>query len=161
GAGTGGTYALTFTASNSVATSPAQAFTLAVNQAPTITSANAATFTVGLAGTFSVTTSGFPAPSLTRGGVAPPSGATSTDNGNGTGTLGGTPATGTAGTYTVIFTAANPVGTNTQNFTLTVVTAAGATLTAPGTYYWTVPQGITQATFDVYGAQGGTGGSSG
>src|SRR4029077_21241057 len=70
-------------------------------QAPAITSANATTFTVGQAGPFTVTTTGQPIPSITRGGAALPSGVTFTDNGNGTGTLSGTPAAGTGGTYAI------------------------------------------------------------
>ena len=65
-AGTGGRYPLTFTAANGVLPDGTQAFTLTVNQAPAITSAASATFTVGAAGIFTVTTTGFPAPTLTR-----------------------------------------------------------------------------------------------
>ena len=42
------------------------------------------------------------------------------DNGNGTGTLGGTPAAGTGGTYAMTFTATNSGGSAVQSFTLTV-----------------------------------------
>ena len=65
-AGTGGTYAITFTAANGVLPNGTQAFTLNVNQAPAITSAASTTFTVGAAGSFTVTTSGFPAPTVTH-----------------------------------------------------------------------------------------------
>jgi large repetitive protein len=132
-AGTGGTHAVTFTASNGVLPNATQTFTLNVNQAPAITSAASATFTIGAAGSFTVTTSGFPAPSLTRGGVALPSGLQFVDNGNGTGTLSGTPAAGTGGTYAISFTATNVVGsTAPQPFTLTVsqppaITSAAST----------------------------------
>ena len=86
-----------------------------------ITSANAATFVVGSAGNFSVTTSGFPAPAIARGGVALPSGVTFVDNANGTGTLSGTPAALTGGTYALTFQATNTVGSSgVQSFTLTV-----------------------------------------
>src|SRR5262249_6110785 len=86
------------------------------------TSANATTFTVGQAGTFTVTTTGFPKASIARGGVALPSGVMFVDNGNGTGTLSGTPGPGTGGTYILSFTASNGVPPNAvQNpFTLTV-----------------------------------------
>ena len=65
-AGTGGSYAITFTATNTVGSTAPQAFTLTVNQAPAITSANTTSFTVGVAGTFTVTTTAFPAPAITR-----------------------------------------------------------------------------------------------
>ena len=131
-AGTGGTYAITFTASNGVPPNAVQNFTLTVNQAPAITSANATTFTVGTAGTFTVNTTGFPTPSIAQGGALP-AGVTFVNNGNGTGTLSGTPAAGTGGTYAITFTASNGVSPNAvQNFTLTVnqapaITSANAT----------------------------------
>ena len=124
--GTSGTYSLTFTASNGVGTPAKQTFTLTVNLAPVITSANNTTFTVGAAGTFTVTTTGTPTPSLSETGGLP-SGVTFKDNGNGSGTLSGTPASGTSGTYSITFTASNGVGTAaSQTFTLTVTTAQTA-----------------------------------
>jgi hypothetical protein len=118
--GTAGGYAITITASNGVGTAATQSFTLTVNQAPAITSANSTTFTVGTAGTFTVTTTGTPTPSLGESGALP-SGVTFKDNGNGTGTLGGTPASGSVGIYAVTITAGNGVGTAaSQSFTLTV-----------------------------------------
>ena len=132
-AGTGGTYAITFTASNGVPPNAVQNFTLTVNQAPAITSANTTTFTVGTAGSFTVTTSGFPAPSIARGGAALPAGVSFIDNGNGTGTLSGTPAAGTGGNYAITFTATNTAGSSpTQSFTLVVrqapvITSANST----------------------------------
>jgi uncharacterized repeat protein (TIGR03803 family) len=89
-------------------------------QAPAITSANSVTFTVGVAASFTVTTTGSPTPDLTRTGAFL-NGLTFTDNGNGTATLAGTPASGTGGTYRMFFTATNGVLPNaTQTFTLTV-----------------------------------------
>ncbi len=108
-AGTTGVYPITVTAANGVLPNATQAFTLTVNQAPAITSANSATFTIGVAGSFTVTTSGVPAPAVTIGGVALPANVMFVDNGNGTGTLSGTPAAGTEGTYALTFTAANGV----------------------------------------------------
>ena len=55
-------------------------------------------------------------PSVTHTGTV--RGLTYTNNGNGTATLSGTPAT--AGTYTLTITARNSVGSVTQAFTLTV-----------------------------------------
>jgi hypothetical protein len=119
-AGTANNYAITFTANNGVGTAATQSFTLTVGQAPAITSASSTSFTAGTAGTFSITTSGFPAPSLTESGALP-SGVTFTDNGNGTAKLSGTPAAGSGQKYTLTISASNGVGSNaSQTFTLTV-----------------------------------------
>ncbi len=100
---------MTFTAANGNPPPAVQGFTLVVNpgSAPTITSAATVTFAVGVAGSFTVTTAGSPAPSIVRTGSALPAGVTFIDNGNGTGTLSGTPAAGTNGSYAITFTAAN------------------------------------------------------
>ncbi len=91
--------------------------------APMITSGNSATFVVGTAGTFAVMATGTPTPTLSEAGTLP-AGVTFTDNGNGSGTLGGTPSAGncnTYGTYRFTITAHNGMGTDdTQNFTLTL-----------------------------------------
>ena len=118
--GSGGTYSLTLTADNGVGTPASQSFTLKVNQAPAITSSNNTTFTVGKARSFTVTTRGTPEPSLTETGTLP-SGVTFVDNGNGTATLSGTPASGSSGSYPLTITASNGVGTPArQGFTLKV-----------------------------------------
>ncbi len=132
GAGTGGTYAITITASNGVGSDATQSFTLTVHQAPAVTSANSTTFTVGAAGTFTVTATGFPTTTLSKTGSLP-AGVTFVDNGNNTATLAGTSGAGTGGTYPLIITASNGVGVDaTQSFTLTVdqapaITSATAT----------------------------------
>jgi hypothetical protein len=119
-AGSGGTYSLTMTASNGVGGPANQSFTLKVNQAASITSPSSTTFTVGTPGAFTVTTTGVPTPSLTETGALP-NGVTFTDNGNGTATLGGTPAAGTAGSYVITITANNGVGSPaSRSFTLRV-----------------------------------------
>ena len=124
-AGTGGTYPLIITASNGVGTPATQNFILKVNQAPAITSANNATFAAGATGSFTVTTTGAPISSVTETGALP-SGVTFVNNGDGTATLSGTPASGTGGTYPLTITASNGVGTPaTQNFTLTVSGGGG------------------------------------
>ena len=141
-AGTGGTYAITFTAKNSAGTIT-QNFTLTVDQAPAITSGASTTFTVGTAGSFNVTASGFPKPGITESGSLP-SGVTFN---NSTDVLSGTPASGTTGTYPVMFTASNGVGSNpTQSFTLTVNAGSnGSTLkiSPPGINFGTVYTGTT------------------
>ena len=132
-AGTSGTYPLTITAANSAGSTP-QSFTLVVNQVPTVTSAATTTFTAGSAGTFTVTTAGFPTPALTFTGTLP-SPLNFVDNGDGTATISGVPATGTAKTYTLKIKATNGAGSATQTFSLvvnqvpTVTSAATATFT--------------------------------
>ncbi len=67
-----------------------------------------------------MTSTGPPTAALTETGALP-SGVTFTDNGNGTATLAGTPASGTHGTYSLTITANNGVNPNaSQSFTLTV-----------------------------------------
>ncbi len=128
-ADTGGVAVLTFTAANGVLPNAEQAFTLTVHQAPAIASAATATFSVGTAGAFTVTTSGVPAPALIQEGSLP-TGVTFTDNGNGTGTLAGTPAAGTAGSYALTFTATNVVGTSAAQAFVLTVTQPSPTLTS-------------------------------
>jgi putative Ig domain-containing protein len=99
--------------------------------APAITSANAATFMAGSPGTFTVTATGTPVPALSKTGALP-AGVTFTDNGDGTATIGGTPAAGTAGTYPLTITAANGIAPNaTQEFTLTVIAPRPLTALSP------------------------------
>jgi hypothetical protein len=133
-AGTNGVYSFSIDASNGVSPDAVQTFTLTVDVAPTITSGSSSTFTEGSAGTFTVTSTGRPTAALSETGALP-SGVTFVDNGNGTATLAGTPATGTAGTYTVTVTASNGVSPNaTQSFTLTVDAAPAITSGAATTF---------------------------
>ena len=118
----GGSFTFTITASNGVLPDATQSFTATVNASPQITSADHTTFAVGAAGTFTVTTiSGFPpATTITESGSLP-TGVSFTDNGDGTATLAGTPAAGTAGSYPLTLRAGNSAGHTDQTFTLTVV----------------------------------------
>jgi hypothetical protein len=139
--GTGGSYPITFQATNPHGSSPIQNFTLIVDQGPAITSANNATFTRGVNGTFTVTTTGFPPPALSETGTVP-AGLTFTDNGNGTATLAGTP-TAVGGVYSITVTAANGVGANAQQTlgitineapAITSANATGFVAGTPGTF---------------------------
>lgn len=116
--GTGGDYPLTFKATSSGG-SASQAFTLTVDEASAITSAASATTNVGSALTFKVTTTGFPASSVTELGSLP-AGVTFKPSANGSATIKGTPAAGTGGTYPLTIDASNVVGSDTQDFVLTV-----------------------------------------
>jgi hypothetical protein len=120
-AGTGGVYAIAFTAHNGIGADASQSFTLTVNQPAVITSVNSASFTVGSVGSFTVAATGFPAPTRSEAGALP-SGVTFN---SATGVLGGTPASGTSGSYPITFTAHNGVGLDaSQSFTLTVTQPA-------------------------------------
>jgi hypothetical protein len=100
-------------------------YQLSVQQAPAITSGDAATFTVGRAGHVTITTTGYPVPVVTWTGPLP-AGISFTDNGDGTATLAGTPAAGTAGTYPLTIDVETGVSDPTQAFTLTVIDANGS-----------------------------------
>jgi hypothetical protein len=113
--------------------------------APLITSANSTTFVAGTPGTFTVTASGYPAPALSETGALP----TGVTFNTTTNVLSGTPASGTNGSYPLVFTATNSAGTKTQNFTLTVNPASTATATFVGSD--TTTQGAWQG---KYGASG-------
>ncbi|HXY36399.1 MAG TPA: putative Ig domain-containing protein, partial [Planctomycetaceae bacterium] len=132
-AGTAGKYTITFTATNGVGTPASQTFTLTIDQLPAITSPNTATFIVGKSGTFTVTATGFPAPTFLESGTLPRGLKFNTT----TGVLSGTPAAGTAKSYTLTFTATNNAGESVaQAFTLVVSNAAPVATTpsvAPAT----------------------------
>src|SRR5467141_2547920 len=129
-AGSVGSYTITFTAHNGAGADAVQTFTLTVNQPAAITSATSTTFTVGTAGTFTVTATGFPAPTFSETGALP-SGVTLAT----TGTLSGTPAAGSGGTYSFTIIAHNGAGADgTQTFTLTVDQAPAITSANSATF---------------------------
>ena len=118
--GSGGSYDLTLTATNS-AGKTTQTFVLIIDQAPTITSAATATATIGHNFSFTVTTSGYPGATVNETGNLP-KGVRFVVNSNGTAAISGVPAAGTSGTFKFAITATNTSGTATQNFVLTVKT---------------------------------------
>jgi hypothetical protein len=127
----GGSYPLTITATNASGT-VTQSYTLTVSSAPAVTSAATAAFYTGTSGTYTVTSTGYPAPALTESGALP-SGLAFKDNGNGTGTISGTAASGTAGSYPVTLTATNASGTGSEAVTVTVTQSTGPTITSAST----------------------------
>jgi hypothetical protein len=159
---TGTRYNLTVAAVTSVGTGPAASASnnpILIGSAPTITSANSTTFATGVAGSFTVTTTGTPTPSISKTGALP-SGVTFVDNGNGTASLAGTPASGSFGIYNLSITASNGVGTAAvQSFTLTVdgpptITSGSSTAFtegSPGTFTVT-STGLPAATLSESGA---------
>jgi hypothetical protein len=137
GAGTGGTYTFTITASNGVLPNATQSFTLTVDQAPGVTTSGSTTFTVGTAGTINVGTTGYPTVgvggiSLSTGSL--PAGLTLTPGpaGSGTATITGTPNANTAGSYPITLDATNgvsPDGTDSLTLTVNPATTAPAITT--------------------------------
>lgn len=106
-------------ATNGCTTTDSLTATITVSSSVSFTSPDHVTFTAGAFGSFTVTTAGTPpVDSITLNGALP-GGVGFVDNGNGTGTLSGTPAG--PGTYPLVFTAANGVGAPVQQtFTLEV-----------------------------------------
>lgn len=141
GAGTGGTHTVTISASNGVGVADTQSFTLTVNEASSISGAASATFSVGSAGTYSVTSSGFPAPTLSLTGTLP----SGLSFDAGAGTISGTPASGTAGSYPVTISANNGVG-SAASVSLTIDVTDAATITSANTTTFAVG---TPGTFSV------------
>ena len=125
-AGSGGTFAITITASNGIGSAATQQFTLTVDDAPLITSASSDTFMIGAADTFQFAASGTPNPTFATTSTLP-AGVTLSS----AGLLSGTPTA--AGTFTINVTASNGIGTAaTQQFTLTIQ-AAAPTIAGPTT----------------------------
>jgi hypothetical protein len=117
-AGTGGTYAFTIKATNGITPPATQKFTLTVDQAPTITTPDEQIRTAGHAEGFKLEATGYPTSmTFTETGALPRGLALAS-----TGTLDGTPATGTEGTYHVTVMATNGITPPAhQAFTVKVV----------------------------------------
>ena len=136
--------------------------TATINPAPNITSANNVTFTAGQVSTFTVTATGNPIPSLSEVGALP-GGVNFVDNGDGTGTLSGTPAG--SGTFAIDFVATNIVSQFDQPFTLTVNPASAPGIYSPAnnsafngntaTFQWIAFPSATAYWLDVGKEQGG------
>ena len=151
--GTGGTYQVDLTATNSVDTTTA-GFTLTVNQPPAITTADEATFTRGEASTFDIATSGYPIPAVSAAGALP-AGITFADNGDGTATIAGTPTED--GVFPLAITADNGIGDDAiQAFTLRVHGEAPFTGTATVTGTGTAGSALTVESTIVGTAPGST-----
>lgn len=91
-----------------------------VQVAPTVHGADSVDYSVGNMGTPELfTTDGTPQATLSEAGALP-AGVTFVDNGDGTGTLSGTPGPGTGGDYPITVKGANEAGTGTKTFHLFV-----------------------------------------
>ena len=124
--GSAGTFPITITATDANSNTSTQSFTLTVTASPpAFTSGSSTTFSEGTAGTFSVTANGDTPIGYTETGALPTGVSLGAD-----GTLAGTPASGSAGTYPITITATDAnTNTSTQSFTLTV-TATGPAFTS-------------------------------
>jgi DNA-binding beta-propeller fold protein YncE len=125
-AGSGGIYRLTISASNGVTPVAVQAFTLTVQQAPSIVRPGRAEFRYGRSTRFEIRGQGFPHPAFRVTGRLP-RGFTVRSNGNGTATLTGDPVRSEIGKrFTVTITASNGVGRPvTDKLTIEVLPAKG------------------------------------
>ncbi len=131
---TGGTYGLIFTASNGVGSNASQSFSLSILQAPAITSAHGATFVVGSPGNFTVTATGTPTPTLSESAATSLASLGLSFDAS-TGVLSGTPSPNTGGTYGLIFTASNGIGSDaTQDFSLSIEQASAITSADSATF---------------------------
>ena len=129
----GGSYNLSFTATNGIGSPAVQPFTLKADSAPAFISNNSTSFTVGTAGSFMVSASGFPLPTLSETATLP-TGVTFTPNSGGTGTLSWTSSVA-SGSYALSFTASNGVGSNAiQSFTLSADAAPAFTSNSSTTF---------------------------
>ncbi|HEY5273016.1 MAG TPA: putative Ig domain-containing protein [Acidimicrobiales bacterium] len=114
-----------------------QAFTLVVGAVPAFSSPGYASFKIGTPTVFRVAAGGSPLPTITEAGTLPVG--MRFVGGRGAGTLSGTPAKGSSGTYRITFTAGR--GSNfraTQTFTLVV--AATPSVSHPTVTHPTVGQ---------------------
>jgi hypothetical protein len=131
------------------------AATLHVGVAPSFTSVDNTNFVVGSAGSFDLATTGVPNATLNETGAQFPAWLTLTDNGDGTGSLSGTPPAGSAGTYQFTLGAANGFDPDaSQIFTLfvddsPVITSpdnATFVVSHPGSFAVTTTAGFPTAT---------------
>lgn len=108
-AGSGGVYTVGLTATNGVGADATDTMTVEVEEGPSVAGPQAVRMVEDQASTFAYAAGGYPAPELTLTGDLP-AGVTFVDNGDGTATLAGTPATDAAGDYPVTIGAANDIG---------------------------------------------------
>lgn len=108
-AGSQGVHQVTLSASNGTPPDATQTLEITVRKRAAIVSVPEPTFTVGQAGSATFKASGYPTPTVHLYGTLP-TGVSFTDNGDGTGTLSGTPQPGTAGEYKVAFGARDWLG---------------------------------------------------
>ena len=114
-ANAGGSYSITITATNTLGSS-SETFTLKVDQPPAITSPASASAAVGTPFSYQITATGYPAPRLSKLGTLP-KGLTFKAS---AGTITGTPAAGSAGSYEIAIGAKNSTGSTILILTIVV-----------------------------------------
>ena len=144
-----GVYTATITVTVKGQTPGTQQMMITVDNAPVFKSKSKDTVHTGTLFSYPITTAyGYPIPTLTSSAL--PSGVMLVDNGNGTGSLTGTPDPTTGGVYSITLTATNGVGAPVnQTFTLTVYQAP--TLSAPSSVTVTEGVAMTPVTVDYAG----------
>lgn len=130
-AGTGATYPVTITSTNSLGSATAQSVNLVVSQPAALTAPASATMTKGVAGSVSVSATGYPTPTFSASGL--PAGLTLTDLGDGTATISGIPTN--SGDSTVSLTASNASGNASKSIALRV--QDGPAISSSGAATWT------------------------
>jgi hypothetical protein len=155
--GAPGDYTFTIKASAAGNLQTAQTFTLSISDTPSFITPPAARFIISEEGSFLIR-SVDPQADITLAGSLP-AGLTFEDNGDGTATISGTPAGGTAGVYTLTLTATRSGHTATQVFRLTVreqIVAIGTDGGMPFVQIFSA-DGSTRFTIPAYdsGFQGG------
>lgn len=112
-----------------------QVINIVVNQRPVFVSDDTATFAVGGPGEFYVVTNGQPTPTVALTSGVLPDGLTITYDGNGAAFIAGTPAAGTGGRHTLVFSATSPsMPTATQALTLEIEESPAFTSSATGQF---------------------------
>ena len=135
----GGTFSLTFSATDANSLVATQVFILTIDNPPTITSSNGTTFTIGSPGNVGMAASATPAPSFSETGNLP-TGVTFSG-----GIISGTPIPGTQGVYPLVLTATNGFAPDaTQAYSLTVVYRAPTVISiTPANGDVVVPTNVT------------------
>jgi hypothetical protein len=107
---TPGRYTFTLQAANGVSADATQLFTLTADQAPSFTSPARVTFRAGVRHIFTVRTAGYPVARISKSGKLP-RGLKFQVRSNGTAVLSGVAAHSTKGTFRIVLTASNGIGT--------------------------------------------------
>ncbi len=118
-AGAGGIYYFSITATNGAGSS-AQAFTLTVNESPSVSTPGSQTVNMGEPVTIALTSTGYPTPAVSISAGTLPAGLSASDGTDGLLVISGTPEPGSEGSYPLTVSATNSIGTSSKAFTIIV-----------------------------------------